>query len=556
MLLVLAVAVTSVVLASFPLFGSGIPRGHDLIWEIIRLHEYQIGLSDGVAWPRVAPNLAGGYGYPIFQFFPPVFQQLVARPASMGMGLADAVSLALVVLAGTTWIGTFLLGRIFLYPIPSAALAAAYVLCPYRFYDVFGRNAWSELTAASIVPWLLWAIAKVFASTKPLSSSLVLAVVACLFACSHNLSTVMYAPLCAVWVAFCARQYSFSRFWWVFASGVLGACMAAGYILPAIQDLQFVTMNWSATNAPDPVAALLSPRHLGQPVWSAQLMWTIGCIAAGALGVATRGLDRFTALWAVVAALYVSLTLAPAGALWTAMPQMDPIAFPWRLLFPGSLALLVCIATAWRHDSTSPVGLRWQRTQVTALVFGSFVVVGAHLMALREPLGERFEVDSVALSPAAYRQVWLTTTMIDEFLPAAVQQRPTRFNPPPFQHSPGIQLSAIDVRSHGRTALANVDENSVGIVHIPLLAFPGWQVLVDGAPTEVRLDPDGTMRVRLPPGTHQISVQWAGTNAELAGAAIGRTAWALWALAWLVVGLHWRRTRLDAGTEVATATQP
>ena len=55
------------------LVHEGMPRGHDLIYEITRVAEYTNSLKDGGFPVRWSKNLEGGYGEPIFNFFPPLF---------------------------------------------------------------------------------------------------------------------------------------------------------------------------------------------------------------------------------------------------------------------------------------------------------------------------------------------------------------------------------------------------------------------------------------------------------------------------------------------------
>ena len=78
----ICVAVCTLV-ACYPLFFSGLPHGNDIGLELIRLTEYQRALADGQLPPRWAENLEGGFGYPIFNFFPHVFLMLVSGLMSL-----------------------------------------------------------------------------------------------------------------------------------------------------------------------------------------------------------------------------------------------------------------------------------------------------------------------------------------------------------------------------------------------------------------------------------------------------------------------------------------
>src|SRR5690606_4278812 len=71
-----AVVVAAALISVAPAFGPGIPRGHDTVFELVRIAEYGRALQEGVFPPRWASNFFGGYGYPIFVYFPPLFSMV------------------------------------------------------------------------------------------------------------------------------------------------------------------------------------------------------------------------------------------------------------------------------------------------------------------------------------------------------------------------------------------------------------------------------------------------------------------------------------------------
>ena len=64
--------IVAVVVSCFPLL-QGFPRGHDWIFELVRVTEYGHALGAGQYPPFWADNLYGGYGSPIFLFYAPQF---------------------------------------------------------------------------------------------------------------------------------------------------------------------------------------------------------------------------------------------------------------------------------------------------------------------------------------------------------------------------------------------------------------------------------------------------------------------------------------------------
>jgi hypothetical protein len=58
-------------------------------------------------------------------------------------------------------------------------------------------------------------------------------------------------------------------------------------------------------------------------------------------------------------------------------------------------------------------------------------------------------------------------------------------------------------------------------LRLPLLAFPAWQVTVDGAATVAAIDPaTGLISVELPAGTHRVVAVWKRMGVERTGLAV------------------------------------
>ena len=78
-------------LAVWPLLRAGYPTIGDGLNHFYRLVEFEHLLQHGVLFPRWAPDLGYGYGYPLFNYSPPLAYYLGA--VFRGLGLNDANSL-------------------------------------------------------------------------------------------------------------------------------------------------------------------------------------------------------------------------------------------------------------------------------------------------------------------------------------------------------------------------------------------------------------------------------------------------------------------------------
>jgi len=87
--------------AFYPLLQPGLPNTADGALHLYRTVELDQCWQDGVYYPRWAPNLFLGYGYPIFNFYAPLLYYLAEVLHVLGFSFQGAIKIIQV--------GTFLL---------------------------------------------------------------------------------------------------------------------------------------------------------------------------------------------------------------------------------------------------------------------------------------------------------------------------------------------------------------------------------------------------------------------------------------------------------------
>jgi hypothetical protein len=82
-------------------------------------------------------------------------------------------------------------------------------------------------------------------------------------------------------------------------------------------------------------------------------------------------------------------------------------------------------------------------------------------------------------------------------------------------------LNCHTLEANSRYQAWSVSGSQPARLRLPLLAFPAWQVTVDGAATATTIDPaTGLISVELPAGTHRVAAVWQRMEVERAGLAI------------------------------------
>ncbi|MCK6625601.1 MAG: glycosyltransferase family 39 protein [Anaerolineae bacterium] len=142
------------------LLQPGLPTLADLPIHLYRTLEYGQAWGPGVIVPRWAPNLAYGYGYPLFIFAPPLPYWLGLLFAALGFSLETAFKLLIILTILLYAIGMYLLGRDLWGRIEAGLVAAtAYAFAPFALREalLYGGNV-PQYLAIGLFPWTLWAI--------------------------------------------------------------------------------------------------------------------------------------------------------------------------------------------------------------------------------------------------------------------------------------------------------------------------------------------------------------------------------------------------------------
>lgn len=527
----LLLLVCSLVVA-YPLFHDGFFRGVDVIsLEFVRVAEYAHSLKTGGFPVRWGSNLEGGHGYPIYNFFPPAFM-LIASSLAIGGGLSllTSVKITLFLLTLASGVGMYWFAREHFGNKGGLLAASLYILFPYHFLDVFFRSAFSEFTALAIVPFVFYGLTRLLRETQPNPITLlVLSLSGTLFILSHNLSVLMYGPLLFFYTLLSAAPARQSRtlralmvpLFIVFA-------LTAFYTLPLMFELQFVQLGgmtagkFNVLNNLLPLSDLIS-------LWTLPLSWWAFALISVAITVHSRnGISQSTlaVLCLFILGLLILLFLiTPASkAVWGSLESLKWLQFPWRLLSP--IAFIICFL------SGTLVYLPSENVKRTLMV-GFVLLAVATLIPLLGVVnrGIFVSIPDEALSPVRIREQRLTVTILSEYLPIWVKEKPTvpvEDRLTPSRSDADIQRIkesphsyAYEIKTAGETLLtAN------------LFYFPGWKAYVNGKEVTPQVSRQGLIQFRLPKGQFQFELKFENTPVRTLGNSLSIAG--LLALGWIL----------------------
>lgn len=504
------------------LIGSGITDAHDSISHVVRVASFYQSLTEGNLIPRWSQTLNYGYGHPIFMFLYPLPSYFASLFHSFGFSVIDSVKLVMAVsfiLAGLFAYFWFkeLLGKTW----PALIGAAVFQLAPYRFINLYVRNAFGENTATLFIPLVFWRFTRLIRHPSRLNLIWASLSLIGLFL-SHNAISLMTLPLLGVYaftlLCFYAKKL-FTMGHVIFAM-TLSLGLTAFFWFPALIEgkytlreivmrgdtfaanfpyfYQLVIPTWGySVSAPGPNDGMSF--QVGIIQWLVVLL-TISLFIKR-IFLAKQGIsltERLALFFLLVFAFSIFIMLEISLPVWQKLTIIKKFQFPWRWLIlsvtaSGALAALL----AHRLKFSSKLGFLLTGMLVTQTFW------------YWQPKGFLPQTETELINS------YIGTTDTGESTPlwaVRFQEKPAFWGLSVVSGAPiDYQIFRRESELHEYTVTTTVDSQ----ISDNTLYFPGWTVYVDGKKTPITYaDPNwrGEITFKVPTGTHHIRVVFENTK--------------------------------------------
>lgn len=143
------------ILAILPLLNSGYFSHHD-IHHPVRLFLLEQGLNQGYLFPRWVGDLGFGFGYPLFNFYPPLIYYVALGFSALGFSLINSLKLMLIFGFLLGVLGSYLYARLIYSRRVSLVVAALFTYTFYHSVTVYVRGAFAEFFSYSLFPFIAY----------------------------------------------------------------------------------------------------------------------------------------------------------------------------------------------------------------------------------------------------------------------------------------------------------------------------------------------------------------------------------------------------------------
>ena len=552
-----------------PLLRSGLPSMADVPIHLYRLAELDRCWRDGVYYPRWAPNLAFGYGYPIFNFAPPLPYFIAQWFHILGADLETAIKLLAVLCFLLYGLGMYLFAREVLDAKAALLAAAAYVYTPFRFREalIYGGN-YPQILAMALYPWILWAFHQIIIHNKTRYIAAGALVYASLML-SHNFHALVFTPLLLTYVLYLVWiTKGWARIREAGLAWGLGLGLSAFFWVPVLHDMQ-----WTPTREDYYIShtdfrqrflsfrdLLAWPAPLDAAADNPYLPFSLGpaIVVLAAISLATLTVDAGYQVWrkwiapsqppdhlitqppdakwhllffAFILAASIFMMLPASAPIWENAPFLPIGEHPWRLMGIANLASAFLAGASpylWNIRRSGKEGLSLLHVSLSVVMV---ILASAVYLYPTRPF---VEYDNPSLSEYFRYELntqTMGTTVIGEYMPIWAKEIPTT-SPLMPAYLAGQPVEKLNRQALPDPVQAQLLEHTVVsdryrfrsdqpfTAHFHTFYFPAWKAYLDGQPTQIQLtDPFALIAVPVPTGEHELLLRfenlplWTAMNA-------------------------------------------
>lgn len=529
--------------------------------QMMRQLQMEKCFLDGQIPCRWVPDMGYGFGFPLFNYYPPLPYLIGELFRVVGFSFVDTVKATFFLAFMLSGIGMYFLAAKLWGRLGGIVSATFYIWAPYHALDIYVRGAMNEAWAMVWFPFILL-FCYLLVKQGQFVWLVALAVSWFGLLTSHNLMVFIFSPVFFFWVLFWLwRTGKWKRIVLVIISGILAAGLAAFFILPVALESNLVHLNTLVVGYYEYFVHFTSLNQLlisrfwgyGPSVWGIEdemsfqighLHWIVP-LALGSILALIVVKKKFRQ---IDSAVYLGLFLLITGwfaafmahtrsiFIWKAIPPLKFVQFPWRFVVLATFSFSLQVGVIFQLIEQNVRGV-FKIFLASALMFG-VIFLGIDYFR-PEKMGPL--TDAEKFSGLAWDK--LQTAGIFDYLPKTAETAPK---------APQKALGLI-IQGEGKITeeeqgtdwarfKAEIASESAQI-QLGILQFPEWRVFVDGAEVETFVGNDqwGRMHIDLDQGRHTVSAKLYDTWPRTAGNIISAVSWGM-----LITSPLWRRLRFHA----------
>lgn len=513
--------------------------------QMVRQLEMEKCFQDGQIPCRWTPDLGYGYGYPLFNFYPPL-PYLVGH-LFHGFGLTymatvKAVALTLIVLSA---LAMYLLASSLSGPIGAFLAALFYSYAPYHALNIYVRGAMNEAWATLFFP-LIFYFSRRLIQKFSVNSLILLALSWSGLLLSHNPMALtfmlFFLPWCAYFYFEKYRSFQLKPILHMALAGFLALFLSAFFTLPVLFESKLVQIDSMFQNYYHYSVHFVSFKQLflsnfwgdGPSVWGSIdamsyslnfIYWFLPILIFiySFYKILQKKINQNTLLpfLLVILAFFATfLTHERSTFLWQLISPIQKIQFPWRFL--NHSLFLFSLSIAYLPLILKNIFPKTYRLTLIPVFIGLILLNYKYFF----PVTFGPITDAEKFSGLAWNNQ--ITSGIYDYLPktastaAKLKAKEIIDNVEPVN----TEYQLLSYQKGTDWWLFNLKNESSATFTLASLYFPDFQLYDNQQPLNYKIEPTlGRITIYLEPGIHQIYLKFNDTPIRKFSNALSLLAW-------------------------------
>ncbi|CAN5304671.1 6-pyruvoyl-tetrahydropterin synthase-related protein [soil metagenome] len=529
------------ILAGKGLVGSGYFNMHDDLQMMRQLEMEKCILTLQIPC-RWVPDMGFGFGFPLFNFYPPLPYLFGEIFRLFGIAFVDTVKLTFISAFVASGISMYYLSKEFFGKWGGVISAIFYMWAPYHSVDIYVRGAMNESWGVVFFPVILLLSYRLITQQKSKTKNIIFLALGWVgLLLSHNLMAMIFAPVFAGWcIIWLLKSKNLKNILNLIISGVLSLGLVSFFTLPVLIEQKFVQTSTLIVGYYDFSAHFATIKQLlfsrfwgyGPSVWTdhdglsfqvGYLHWILPAVIFGVTAFwfwKKRKLENWMIIilyFFIVGWLSVFMIHNKSTFIWLNINTLRYVQFPWRFL------TLVILAFSFMMGGLVMIIPKKMYWIIFAIVGGLLIMNWNYFLPQSGHLGPL--TDNQKFTGAAWEQQ--QSAGIYDYLPNTVKMVPNS--------SMKNFVEVLDGSANVTNINLGTNKNSFDIdvinnvrVRLGLFQFPDWRVYVDGKIVNTFI-PDteqlGRIYFLIPNGKHHVSVELHNTPIRNIGNIISVVSW-------------------------------
>lgn len=516
--------------------------------HIARLYLLDQAIKQGDLYPRWVGVLGFNFGYPLFNFYPPLIYYVAEFFHLIGLNLLWSLKLMIITGSFISSFGMYLLGKRFFDKRTGLLAATLHTFFFYRLITVYVRGAWAEFFAMSILPFIFLGFDSIYKS-KNIRLPFLFSLTIGFLVVAHPLIAF---PTFFFLALFFIYYFINSENKWLFIKNVFigiffGLSLSAFFWLPSFMERKYTLVDTILTHElADYKIHFIYPFQL----WFSP--WGYGGSIAGPndgmsfqLGKIHIFLTLFSFASFVFCSISVShylflvflllfslfMSLTYSQFIWDTVTYLWYLQFPWRFLaFAGIFISLIAGSSIWYLEKIIVLNAKLRNLLLNLLTIVLLIITVYKYSPYSKPYDPKLYNEKYTTS---FEEIsWRVSNTSFEFSPKGIKVKKTKLG------TTTIGLEKNDVVKESFSVISQSQKTIKVVVLTDMFSkkefytesdspfefrlntfnFPGWGVRIDG--NEVKINDNNEYKlitVLVPKGKHTVSFIFGNTPIRIGG---------------------------------------